>query len=169
MTERHEGDGKLEPHEGNGKLEPHEGDGKLKPHEGNGKSEPHEGNGKPEPHEGNGKPEPHEIERYKSVFEYFRHLVTLSTGSLVILATFLDKIVKTREWKILVILSLIGFLVTIIGSIVSYSLLIFDFPGGKRKANEWEDKLGGMGLLFAWFGFIFGIISLSVFTIKNII
>jgi ABC-type molybdate transport system permease subunit len=113
--------------------------------------------------------EPHEIERYKSVFEYLKHLVSLSTGSIVILATFLEKIVKSQEWKIFRILALLGFLFTVICSTVAYSLLIFDFPGRKTKTKEWENAVGGFALIFSWIGFVIGIISVSVYTIKNII
>lgn len=105
------------------------------------------------------------IDRYKSLYEYLKHLTTLSTGSIVLLSTFLEKILKAKKWEFLIIAAIVALLFSVVCSTITYSLLIIDFPGRKSTEKEWEKIVGGLSLIGAWSGFLIGISSLAIFTI----
>ena len=114
------------------------------------------------------KPGEQRIERYKLIFDYLKHLTTLSTGSIVIMATFLDKLLKAPEWPFLAIVSIIGFLIAVVFSVMTHTLFLVDLPVRAFPTKEWEKTLGGSFLFLTWFGFLLGVISLGVFAIKNL-
>jgi len=110
-----------------------------------------------------------EIEIYKLEFEYLKHLTTISTGSILILVAFLDKIFTQPKFKAAIVVSLISFLLSIILCAISQATII-------EKASEkdnltWRNKIQNLtvGLfLFALFSYVIGVISLVVFGIKNL-
>jgi hypothetical protein len=111
-----------------------------------------------------------EEEYLKAFFEYLRHLTTLSTGSIVLIAAFLEKVFQKPLWKAAVVVSLLGFMVSVLSSVVVYTILIiFEYPapGKNLKTPEWADVLGGTGTLLTWVGFLIGILSLAVFAVRN--
>ena len=58
-----------------------------------------------------------QVEYIKALLEYLKHLTTLSTGSIVLTTTFLEKLFQNPLWKTAVVVSLIGFMTSIISSI----------------------------------------------------
>jgi hypothetical protein len=58
-----------------------------------------------------------EKEAIKMLFEVYKHLTTLSSGSIVIICTFLEKFFKTPKSLHFVTSALVCFLLSIIGSI----------------------------------------------------
>ena len=110
-----------------------------------------------------------EIEIYKLEFEYLKHLTTISTGSILLLVAFLDKIFTRPECKSAIAISLISFLLSIILCAISQATII-------EKASEkdnltWRNKIQNLtvGLfLFALFSYVIGVISLVVFGLKNL-
>jgi uncharacterized protein with PQ loop repeat len=109
-----------------------------------------------------------QIERYKSLFEYIKHLTTLSTGSVVVLATFLEKIFSIPQWKQLAAISIFCFTASVIASIVTYTFYFLNFPTGKPVLT-WTGTMGTYSLIITWTSFIAGIILWTVFTMKNMI
>jgi hypothetical protein len=111
------------------------------------------------------------IERYKIGLEYLKHITTLATGSIVLIATFLEKLFATLLWKAVIVVSLIGFMVSVLSATISYTLSIaFRFPGEwDDNVPEWSRTIGGVSVLFTWVGFLVGILSLAVFAIRNFI
>ncbi len=76
-------------------------------------------------------------ESFKLGYDLFKHITTLSTGTLLILITFLEKLFQNPSWKFLVSVSFVSFIITIIFSIVIMFFLtqeIADF--GKLEENE---------------------------------
>ena len=59
-----------------------------------------------------------DIEHTKLFNDYIKHLNTLSTGSILLLVTFLEKIFTNPHYKWLVIVSLICFLLSVIGGVI---------------------------------------------------
>jgi hypothetical protein len=110
------------------------------------------------------------IERHKAFFEYLKHLATLSTGSIVLIATFLEKVSNHPQWKTAVVVSLFGFIVSVICSIVYYSLALYYFPGVAEleDGSHWG-KAMTFSLVTAWIGMLIGLVSLSIFAIKNLL
>lgn len=107
------------------------------------------------------------FQRYDSLYAYFRHLSTLSTGSIIIIAAFLEKVFTEPAWIFLVKISISGFLLSVVCSVIAYTLLI-----GSADAVETPpglaDGVGVAALLLTWLGFLVGISTLAVFAIKNI-
>jgi hypothetical protein len=64
-----------------------------------------------------------EKEAAKMYFELYKHLTTLSSGSIVLICTFLEKFFKTSESLHFLTASLVCFLASIIGSIYVMSHL----------------------------------------------
>ena len=110
-----------------------------------------------------------EIEIYKLEFEYLKHLTTISTGSILLLVAFLDKIFTQPKCKSAIAVSLISFLLSIILCAISQATII-------EKASEkdnlsWRNKIQNLtvGLfLFALLSYVIGVISLVVFGLKNL-
>ena len=108
------------------------------------------------------------IERYKSLFDYIKHLTTLSTGSVVVLATFLEKIFQTPQWKQLAAISIFCFTASVIASIITYTFYFLSFPTGK-PVPIWAGTTGTYSLIITWISFIAGVILWTIFTMKNMI
>jgi hypothetical protein len=98
--------------------------------------------------------------------DYFKHLTTLATGSTLLLATFAEKLTGT-SWRPLVRVSLVGFLLTILGTVVAHTVALFDVSE-KEATPEWLAALGMRALFVAWVGFLTGIVAIGVFGIRNI-
>lgn len=110
-----------------------------------------------------------EIEIYKLEFEYLKYLTTISTGSILLLVAFLDKIFKQPECKSAIAVSLICFLLSIILCAISQATIIE--KASEKENLEWRDKIQNMtvGLfLFALLSYVTGVISLVVFGLKNL-
>ena len=101
----------------------------------------------------------------KICIDYLKHLTTLSTGSLILIVTFIEKIFLHPEWKVLVAVAIGALLV----SIVSAVLAMTAFVGAIHYPPEGSLKLlGASGLVGTWLGFLVGMTSLTVFAIRNL-
>ena len=112
-----------------------------------------------------------QTEYYKAVFEYQRHLTTLSTGSIVLISTFLEKLFINPEWKPLIAVPLCSLLVSIIGSMLAYTFFVENMPGNLSDQNwpHGQRIMTGFGVFRPWAGFLLGVISLTAFSIKNLL
>lgn len=113
-------------------------------------------------------PPTHKMERYKLITDYLKHLTTLSTGSILLLAAFLEKIFPNPSGKMLVIVSLVGFMISVVASIVAYTYAILDFPGDGPRMTRTSTIAGGSALMAAWLGFLAGVASMMIFAIVNL-
>lgn len=100
--------------------------------------------------------------------DYFKHLTTLSTGSVVLIATFLEKFAPHPHWRPAVIVSLLGFLVAVLGSLTAMTGVAMAAPYGLTDQAEWMKNLEVAGILAAWAGFTVGIVALTVFALTNL-
>lgn len=117
---------------------------------------------------------PETIESMKFWADFLKHLTTLSTGSILLIGTFLEKLFARPAWKAAVIVALSGFLVSVIGSVLSFSALVVWSPNWDDDAKDhWgnrpEGTIAGIGIWIAWIGFLAGIVSLTLFTVKNLL
>jgi len=115
----------------------------------------------------------HEFQRdlasYEQEQSFLKHLTSLSTGSIIIIVAFLEKIFNNPEWKYLVGISIVLFLVSIIGCVIAHllSVLEVDQPVEKRMSKP---VLIGFSIStpMAFGGFLGGIICFGIFAIKNL-
>lgn len=109
------------------------------------------------------------IERQKAILDYVKQLTALSTGSILVVAAFVEKVFPVAHWKWLTATSIVGFIASILGSIIAHTIFVIDFPPRLGEQPNWEGEVGGFSLVVAWTGFLLGIISLAVFTTKNLV
>ena len=102
--------------------------------------------------------------------DYLKHVSTLSTGSVVLIATLLEKVAPHPLWKATIIIALAGFLGSGLCSVVAFTSLVIGtvFWEEGEEPVDWVDSLGGMAFLTALFFFSIGIISFTVFAIRNL-
>jgi hypothetical protein len=107
------------------------------------------------------------VEYAKILFEYLRHLATLSTGSILLIAAFLEKVFPQRVWTVMAVIALVGFIISVIGTILAYTIYL---PMIKNpRTHPMAERFFGVGLVMAWGGFLLGIICLTVFAIRNLL
>lgn len=98
--------------------------------------------------------------------DYIKHLNTLSTGSIVVFATFLKDIFKEPEFEYLGMLSLAGFIVSVITAVISYTFEVLQ-PKGMTLTTFFK-FIDNLATYLMWIGFLVGILSLAIFGILNI-
>lgn len=100
-------------------------------------------------------------------FDYVKHLNTLATGSIILEVSFLEKIFPHPHWKLLAVLSLASFTVSVISALVLYSLTVT--AAGKPLVTLKDDRMGRILLRLVLIGFLVGITSLAVFGMRNLL
>ncbi len=98
-------------------------------------------------------------EGYKLFFDFFKHMTTLSTGSILILATFLDKFDSNPERGIWIKIAFIGFICSMISAAIMmfiYSTLV----GYRGKYGNVTSIIGGYVVIFCISSFSLGVIAL---------
>lgn len=111
------------------------------------------------------------IEDNKLLFEAMKHLTTLSTGSILLLVTFLDRLFTTnREWLGLVAVALVGFMVSIltaVSSLIQISNLLTTFT---VKPDEYVGsvKTSRGFIICSEITFLVGVVGLAIFALKNL-
>jgi hypothetical protein len=103
-------------------------------------------------------------EFWKAQIGFYKHLATLSTGSIVLIATFLQRPYPS-SW---IIFSLIGFVVCVLASVSAYALIVeFQMPGAKQPVPNLK-WLAWITVIFTWLGFLIGAIGLAAFAIQHL-
>lgn len=103
------------------------------------------------------------FELLKLSFDWCKHVSTLSTGSLLLMVTFLEKLKAQPSWKFLLPIALLGFVAAILGTLaVQLEHLITEDYDAKPTF------LGKFGMRATPFGFLVGIVFVLVFALKNL-
>jgi hypothetical protein len=109
------------------------------------------------------------LESYRAERDFYKHLTTLSTASVILIATFLDKVFPTPEWRDLVNISLSGFAVSVVGCATMYALAVLDTDSElslhKQMPTRW---VGWLPITAGLGGFFVGIAALAAFAIHNL-
>jgi hypothetical protein len=105
-------------------------------------------------------------ESWKLRYDTYKHLTTLSTGSILLLVTFLEKLFERPAWKGLVIVSFCSFVVTVLASLVVMNVTVGFIR--EIEIEKRDEKRGGVFVSIALASFLFGIVSLIVFAVKNL-
>ena len=107
------------------------------------------------------------VEHYKVVVGYLRFLITLSAASIVLLTFFLGNLVTRPELNFLVGVSLVGFVLAFVGSIVVYTVVVIIGTGGLTIGSRGE-FLFKVGVTLSWAGFPVAVVCLTVFALVNL-
>lgn len=107
-------------------------------------------------------------EKLDAQVEYVKYLTTLSTGAIVILVSFLDRIVTQPAWIGLIGISLCGFLVTILFNLFMMLVLAANAEGS-IDGDSWIVTLANWANFLGFFTFLIALVCLVVFAFKNIL
>jgi hypothetical protein len=102
----------------------------------------------------------------KLLYDAFKHLTTLSTGSILLLATFLEKFFAEPEWRPLFAVALTGFIVSTVSAFVTM-LALSDSVFKIAEETESGSRIGAAGFVISLGSFALGIASLVTFALKN--
>lgn len=102
-------------------------------------------------------------EASKLFFDAFKHLTTLSTGAILILATLIETVFPNPQWQFLIIIVLTGFIVSIVGAV----RMMFSLAGSVMQLREQTTTAERIGFLITTLGFLTGITGFVVFAIRN--
>jgi len=96
-------------------------------------------------------------------YHTMKHLTTLSTGAIIILATFLEKVFMNPTWKCLIAITLVSFLISILFAVFSM-MYVSDVIS---KINKKIMICLCITYSISGISFIVGISCLVIFTIHN--
>ena len=106
-------------------------------------------------------------EGWKLHYDTCKHLTTLSTGSILIMVTFIEKLFAKPSWK-----ELIGFaFVSFVLSIITAAMAMIGIGESVRQRGHFSkfDKLWDYAtVVVSFLSFFVGIICLVVFALKNL-
>jgi len=100
----------------------------------------------------------------KQYYDWLKHLTTLDTGSILLLATFSEKLFPNPEWRFLFVLTLVCLGLSLIAAVSA--MLFFLVFLGVTPSKEGENAFLLVNIA-AFYGFIIGVISFLVFALKN--
>ena len=99
-------------------------------------------------------------ERHEAMSEYLRFMAALSTGALILLAAFLERITSQPELGVLIRNAFTGFTICAVACVVAYSIVTLNF--GSNILGS-KGTVVGIAVYIAWISFIFAIIALLKF------
>ena len=107
-----------------------------------------------------------ELEGNKLDHDTYKHLTTLSTGAILLLATFLEKFFQQPEWKFLIGIAFVSLIISTVASVAAMFLISHDVSSGENSL------LGGLvvssiTILLSCGGFLLGLITFVMFALKN--
>ena len=104
------------------------------------------------------------------VYDALKHLTTLDTGSIVLLATFIERIFKNPEWKILVGVTFVLFGTSLFSSVTGLFFISFNElrtdPNRLLVADYLVKRIIETAVAAYW-AFFLGVIAFVVFSLKN--
>jgi hypothetical protein len=113
-----------------------------------------------------------QADHFKALFEYLKHLSTLATGSILLIATLLEKLFKQPLYSWCIGVSVGAFFLSLLASLAAYSVFILNFPRVDRafdKSAIGTTEMGMMvgGLVTTWISFLVGVGALAFFFLAN--
>ncbi|MDT8999986.1 hypothetical protein RQP53_11990 [Paucibacter sp. APW11] len=105
------------------------------------------------------------IESQKTGYDFFKHLTTLSTASLVLLSTLLEKFFRAPSWRVLIGVAFLGFFVSLVSCLVAMLTALLSMKASGQ--DEGASTLGRIGVAASLGGFLIAIIALVAFTLRN--
>jgi hypothetical protein len=106
-------------------------------------------------------------EALRLYYDFYKHLTTLSTGSILIIVALLEKVFVHPKWKAFVVFAFAFLLLTILGSLTAMTLCAYGIKVGESGYRE-SKPFGVAIILLTLFFFVLGVTSLVVFATKNL-
>ena len=115
--------------------------------------------------------EKYEFDHFREIISYLKHITALSTGSIVIVASFMSDVFQNPVWVPAIVTSISGFVVAVISSTVGYTIMItFQSPAyGDSTGPAWVETASSIILVAIWLSFTLDILSLGIFFVVNLL
>ncbi len=107
-------------------------------------------------------------EKRKVTIDLFKHLSTLSVACIAVIVTFLPKLKMLEQSKILLLTAVISFLLSVICTVFSSFILLSNIESLPEIFGSKLHNFLRVCTFTIYFGFLIGVISLSVLIIKNL-
>lgn len=101
----------------------------------------------------------------KLLHETMKQLVTISSGSILLMITFWEKVLLTRRWPGLIVVVFVGFLVSIIASIKMMRTISLNVGAGYTRNFQPTERIVYPVAILSFLG---AVGALVVFVIKNL-
>jgi DMSO/TMAO reductase YedYZ heme-binding membrane subunit len=106
----------------------------------------------------------------KLLHDTMKQLITISSGSILLMITFWEKIFKQPLWRGYVAIAFVGFLICIIASVIMMRCISLKMGSGYEEVRSAEiQKVENLAYPIAATGFVVAILALVVFVIKNLL
>jgi hypothetical protein len=105
-------------------------------------------------------------EALKLFYDTMKHLTTLSTGSILVLLAFLEKIFTRPRWKALIVLTLVSLIISTLAALAA--MLYISEALESVVINEERKNYAVASYLISVSTFLLGLGILITFTIKNL-
>jgi len=119
--------------------------------------------------------EPHSSEwhaskgdQYKALCEYAKHIATLSAGSILLIATMLEKVFVHPHARLCVSVAVGAFLAALITSAIGFLMTAVMYPHSTRpRPGGTELTLMSVAMILTCMSFIVGVLAIAVFFWSN--
>lgn len=110
-----------------------------------------------------------QLELVKCQIDYIKQITTLSTGSILLLTAFLEKLFSRPAWKLAVVVAFVGFLSSVVGAILAHTMLVESkqFFVSENVPPTSTGRLFLTSLVVMWGGFLIGMTALGIFAVRN--
>jgi hypothetical protein len=109
------------------------------------------------------------VEGVKLLYDYMKHLATLSTGSIVVLATFLSRF-GSAHWKKMAVIAVVCFVLSIIGNAIAAGVYAMKAETGDFSYIKGATAtIAAVPFLISIVCFVLAMIALATFTIGNLL
>ncbi len=110
------------------------------------------------------------VEYAKQQIDYVKHITTLSTGAVLLLATFLERVFAHPAWQGLAVVSISAFLLSTVSAVVTHTMFVGNphYFAAADMPKGWPRSLAMSGLVVMWISFLVAVIALGVFAIRNL-
>ncbi len=104
------------------------------------------------------------VEHYNGTTGFLKHFTTLSTGSILLIMSFSNKLLLPSSHSWIVIISILGFVLSILSSTFVHILTIFYASPVNYNTNTSDrfEMTAAVSLIISWASFLVGIIFLSI-------
>ncbi len=109
-----------------------------------------------------------EFESQKLSYDAFKHLTTLSTGSILLLATFLKDLFSKPVHKEFIFWIFLSFVVSVMGSVLMMFVVAYAVNNKGELNGKPSQITAGIGFTCSFIPFITGIILFVIFTLFNL-
>jgi hypothetical protein len=110
------------------------------------------------------------LEQAKQQIEYAKHIAALSTGSIVLIGTLLEKVFHDPVWRPLIGVSVFCFLASVAAAVIFQGISVVspDYFTNKELSRGTRKALTGC-LVLMWVAFLGGLGAFSLFAVLNLV